>query len=44
MKRSTDRIFTTHVGSLVRPPQIRVIMEAKETAASYDEGAFQIVL
>ncbi len=31
MKRSTDRILTTHVGSLVRPPGVVEIMRAKES-------------
>jgi 5-methyltetrahydropteroyltriglutamate--homocysteine methyltransferase len=30
MKRSTDRILTTHVGSLVRPPQVVEILQRKE--------------
>ncbi len=44
MKRSTDRILTSHVGSLVRPPKIRDVMDAKETGAGYDDGKFQGVL
>jgi 5-methyltetrahydropteroyltriglutamate--homocysteine methyltransferase len=44
MQRSTDRILTTHVGSLVRPPKIRDVMDAKETGTDYDEAAFQEVL
>ena len=31
MKRSTDRILTTHVGSLIRPPALREYLRAKET-------------
>ena len=30
MKRSTDRILVTHVGSLVRPLAIRDVMWARE--------------
>jgi 5-methyltetrahydropteroyltriglutamate--homocysteine methyltransferase len=30
MQRSTDRILTTHVGSLVRPPGLVELMRAKE--------------
>ncbi len=30
MKRSTDRILTTHVGSLIRPPALREFLAAKE--------------
>ena len=35
MKRSMDRILTTHVGSLVRPPEVRDVMRAKESG-QYD--------
>ncbi len=28
MKRSTDRILTTHVGSLVRPPEVMALIYA----------------
>jgi 5-methyltetrahydropteroyltriglutamate--homocysteine methyltransferase len=35
MKRSTNRILTTHVGSLVRPPEVREVMRAKESG-QYD--------
>jgi 5-methyltetrahydropteroyltriglutamate--homocysteine methyltransferase len=37
MKRSTDRILTTHVGSLVRPPDLVEIMRAKESGQAYDQ-------
>jgi 5-methyltetrahydropteroyltriglutamate--homocysteine methyltransferase len=37
MKRSTDRILTTHVGSLVRPPELVQIMRAKESGQAYDQ-------
>jgi 5-methyltetrahydropteroyltriglutamate--homocysteine methyltransferase len=39
MKRSTDRILTTHVGSLVRPPGVVEIMRAKESGQAYDQDA-----
>jgi len=29
MKRSTDRILTTHVGSLIRPDDLREMIRAK---------------
>jgi 5-methyltetrahydropteroyltriglutamate--homocysteine methyltransferase len=29
MKRSTDRILTTHVGSLPRPPDLIAMVRAK---------------
>src|SRR5437016_12232624 len=40
MKRSTDRILTTHVGSLPRPADLRA-MWAKKTATAEDEVALQ---
>src|SRR5215472_10369387 len=40
MKRSTERILTTHVGSLPRPADLRA-MWAKETATAEDETALQ---
>jgi 5-methyltetrahydropteroyltriglutamate--homocysteine methyltransferase len=36
MKRSADRILTTHVGSLVRPPGLVEIMRAKDSGQAYD--------
>src|SRR5437764_2972881 len=41
MKRSTDRILTTHVGSLVRPPEILEMILAKVTGRPFDEAEFQ---
>jgi 5-methyltetrahydropteroyltriglutamate--homocysteine methyltransferase len=37
MKRSMDRMLTTHVGSLVRPPGLVEIMRAKESGQAYDQ-------
>lgn len=37
MKRSTDRILTTHVGSLVRPPAILEGMKARVLNRPYDQ-------
>jgi 5-methyltetrahydropteroyltriglutamate--homocysteine methyltransferase len=37
MKRSTARILTTHVGSLVRPPALVELMRAKENGEAYDQ-------
>ena len=37
MKRSTNRILTTHVGSLVRPPGLVELMRAKENGQAYDQ-------
>jgi 5-methyltetrahydropteroyltriglutamate--homocysteine methyltransferase len=38
MKRSTDRILTTHVGSLVRTPEVIEMMLQKAKQAPYDKG------
>ena len=40
MKRSTDRILTTHVGSLARPTDLLDLMKAKVDGESYDEEAY----
>jgi 5-methyltetrahydropteroyltriglutamate--homocysteine methyltransferase len=40
MKRSSDRILTTHAGSLARPPELLDLMQAKETGQPYDHEAF----
>jgi 5-methyltetrahydropteroyltriglutamate--homocysteine methyltransferase len=40
MKRSSDRIITTHVGSLARPHDLLEIMREKEHGRPYDSGAF----
>ncbi len=37
MKRSTDRILTTHAGSLPRPEGLREIVGAKSAGQPYDE-------
>jgi 5-methyltetrahydropteroyltriglutamate--homocysteine methyltransferase len=44
MQRSTDRILTTHVGSLVRPMSIRDIMAARDYGHPYDPAAFDRTL
>ena len=44
MKRSTDRILVTHVGSLVRPMSIRNILWAREHGQPYDEAAYRKTL
>src|SRR5690348_12375758 len=38
MKRSTDRILTTHVGSLIRPPDILRGMQAAALKRPYDQN------
>ncbi|MDR3420650.1 MAG: cobalamin-independent methionine synthase II family protein [Xanthobacteraceae bacterium] len=37
MKSSTDRIITTHAGSLPRPPELLKLIKAKGAAQPYDE-------
>jgi len=40
MKRSTDRILTTHVGSLSRPDALVQVLAAKERGQPYDREAY----
>jgi len=40
MKRSTDRILTTHTGSLPRPPDLVALLNAKELGERYDGAAY----
>ncbi|MDP7019647.1 MAG: cobalamin-independent methionine synthase II family protein [Pirellulaceae bacterium] len=40
MQRSTDRILTTHVGSLARPRDVLQLLFAKERREEYDVGEF----
>jgi 5-methyltetrahydropteroyltriglutamate--homocysteine methyltransferase len=40
MKRSTERILTTHAGSLARPPDLLEMMRVKEADQPYDHAAF----
>jgi 5-methyltetrahydropteroyltriglutamate--homocysteine methyltransferase len=40
MKRSTDRILTTHVGSLARPTELLDTMREKENGRPYDHDLF----
>jgi 5-methyltetrahydropteroyltriglutamate--homocysteine methyltransferase len=40
MKRSTDRILTTHVGSLIRPAALRAFLSAKEAGEAFDHAAY----
>jgi 5-methyltetrahydropteroyltriglutamate--homocysteine methyltransferase len=44
MKRSTDRIRTTHTGSLPRPPEILEMMRVKEAGKPYDAAAYEAAL
>ena len=40
MKRSTDRILTTHCGSLPRPTELLDLMKAKIQGSPYDRDAY----
>ncbi len=40
MQRSSDRILTTHVGSLIRPPALQQFLRAKQAGKPYDETAY----
>jgi 5-methyltetrahydropteroyltriglutamate--homocysteine methyltransferase len=41
---STDRLLTTHVGSLVRPPKLLEVLERRRDGESVDEAEFDGVL
>jgi 5-methyltetrahydropteroyltriglutamate--homocysteine methyltransferase len=40
MKHSSDRILTTHVGSLIRPPALQEFLRAKQAGRPYDAAAY----
>jgi 5-methyltetrahydropteroyltriglutamate--homocysteine methyltransferase len=44
VKRSENRILTTHVGSLIRPPELVDFLRAKQRHQAYDEAAYQACL
>ncbi|MSQ19167.1 MAG: methionine synthase [Betaproteobacteria bacterium] len=44
MNRSTDRILTTHVGSLIRPPKLLPFIAKKQSGQAYDEQAYEACL
>jgi 5-methyltetrahydropteroyltriglutamate--homocysteine methyltransferase len=44
MPQNTDRILTTHVGSLIRPPKLIEFWRAIEAGKPYDEAAFEACL
>ena len=44
MKRSEDRILTTHVGSLIRPKAIQDILAARQNGVAVDEAYHSRVL
>jgi 5-methyltetrahydropteroyltriglutamate--homocysteine methyltransferase len=41
MKRSSNRILTTHVGSLIRPAALQEFLRARQGGKPYDETAYQ---
>src|SRR5579885_1830407 len=41
MKHSTERILTTHVGSLIRPSALQEFLRAKQSGKPYDEKAYR---
>jgi 5-methyltetrahydropteroyltriglutamate--homocysteine methyltransferase len=44
MRRSVDRILTTHTGSLVRPPELLALARARQKREPIDEKAFDTTL
>jgi 5-methyltetrahydropteroyltriglutamate--homocysteine methyltransferase len=44
MKRSSHRILTTHVGSLIRPAALQEFLRAKQGGKPYDEQAYAACL
>jgi 5-methyltetrahydropteroyltriglutamate--homocysteine methyltransferase len=44
MKRSSNRILTTHVGSLIRPPALQDFLRAKQAGKPYDRAAYETCL
>ena len=44
MPQNSDRILTTHVGSLIRPPKLIEFWRSIEDAKPYDEAAFEACL
>jgi 5-methyltetrahydropteroyltriglutamate--homocysteine methyltransferase len=41
MKRSTERILTTHVGSLIRPKELQDMLRARGARQGFDEQAYE---
>ena len=44
MKRSTERILTTHTGSLVRPPELLEFARARQQGRPVDQPRFEATL
>jgi len=41
MRTSQDRILTTHVGSLPRPPELKALLVRKDQGEAYDKAALE---
>ncbi len=41
MKRSSDRILTTHVGSLIRPPALQDFLRQRQAGKPYERAAYE---
>src|ERR1700692_4083358 len=44
MKRSENRILTTHVGSLIRPQPLQEFLRARQAGKPYDKKAYEACL
>ncbi|HLH97824.1 MAG TPA: cobalamin-independent methionine synthase II family protein [Xanthobacteraceae bacterium] len=44
MQRSVERILTTHVGSLIRPPELQEFLRRKQSGKDYDQTAHDACL
>jgi 5-methyltetrahydropteroyltriglutamate--homocysteine methyltransferase len=44
MKRSIERILTTHVGSLIRPQALQAFLRAKQSGKAFDANAYAACL
>src|SRR5260221_657814 len=44
MKRSSDRILTTHVGSLIRPQPLQAFVRAKQAVKTFDRDGYETCL
>ncbi len=44
MKRSLDRILTTHVGSLIRPQALQQFLHAEQSGEPFDKQAYEACL
>ncbi|MSO66707.1 MAG: hypothetical protein EXR03_02945 [Pseudolabrys sp.] len=44
MKRSSNRILTTHVGSLIRPAALQEFLRARQSGKPYDQTAYDACL